>query len=251
MTPEELQRWYGLEAASRARLEQANKMLKDNTETMTVGAAVQEYVKTQDPAALAAVAESLGMPAEMFNEMSAEDQAAATQAAQAATGTPAPEQGKKLGWDDFTPEMQQYLGQITRLAAANTKAENATTLDDIHGKVKNTLRSDEYFKTITDEGLLKKANAYINNEVQRRVVVLGERWPDVLESIVPEARSLFQGIGNQQGAGYPGSGIGPAATLPPAQVKPLPLEDVSANDPKFKQNFMRTFMQRLHKPAAR
>lgn len=250
VTQEELVKGYGLESASRKRMEEAADIKKAAENDIQLASAMKRFQNTQDPQAIREVCKHLGVPDDQMEEFikKATDGTDDTKGDDDDAVAPL-----NLDFGDLSPELQARIKKNEEAAADVAEGKRNALKDEIYGDCEVAVDKDEMFVTIKDESLLREVKQYVKNEVQRRVGLGGEQWPDVLGDVIQKARTLFKRFENQgdgAGDGQPGiPGVGPAAAMGSNIQTKEPVKPVSIDDPGYADNVGARFLQKLAKIA--
>ena len=237
VTQEELVKGYGLEAAARKKMETVAEERKTLDEDVLLAQTVRQVATDQDEDSMRQMVKLLGMPA-------AEADAAIEQIrkmGEAGEGTANEEGGEeppKTGYDDLAPELKALIDKGQAAADRDEQQSLVDLKEKMFAQADKAIDTDEILGKIADGGLKKRVKRDVRREVQRRVGLEGQAWPDVLQEIVQESRGDLKHIGNLTNAegGQASSAIGPAAAMGFQATPTGPTERVSSTDPTYSKN---------------
>jgi len=263
VTLPELLKGYNLEQAARERLDQASEQRKQNERAIEIAENVERLLTTGDMTAISALGRKFNLPDDAVKAViaSLSDDGPGREGQQP-PGNPTPgnsagpSEPRQIQLSDLSPEVQKLLER----AGSAAEATEARTLTDAREKMFSVaderVDKDEILG-ILEDGQREYAKTVVKNEVQRRVGLLGETWPDVLTDIVQQARSMVGAFGGSHAtapeeSGQAFSAIGPAAAMRSGGYVPAePVSRVPATDPKYGSNFGTRLLQRLAKLGKR
>jgi hypothetical protein len=239
LTLEELKKGYSLTSAANKRMEEAAQVRKQAEQAMKVQEAVGRLING-DSTALDSLVEQYDVPQEVVDE--AKRQWAELQSEnEPAQGNQNPQnQGGNMSETSEMKEMKELLQELE--AERLERARN-----DLFSQAEKAVDNDDILGTIEDEDKAV-AKRQVKNEVQRRVGLTGQDFPEALQEVIQEQRSFWKRIGKKSSVNReetPGIGSASAGGGSSPQPKEPPKADVSTTDSGYVENFRQRFAHKL------
>jgi hypothetical protein len=230
VTEDELIQGYGLSQASKRRMEDAKRMRDEAADDVALAATMKRLFAEGDASALEEIGKRFNLPADIVKG-AVESMTSAPESAEV------PESVKR---------MEALLPKIEKLLKDQEKADLDSRWNRAFDQAKQAVDNDPVLGKI-EGGLGSFAREFVKREVQRRVAVQGETWPDVLTEILAEARDKFSGLhaGNQGAADDEFSPVGAVASAGAGPARSEPIKPVPMTDDSYTKNFVARVTQRL------
>ena len=238
VTLEELQRSYSLGTAANQRMQQAAEDRKKLDADVKVAEITRRVFEQGDMTAL----QELGRMFNVSDDALAPLMAGSTPPVPSSGGA---EEYEPISMEDLDPTLQKFIkDQMAKEQASGQEK----TRETIFKEALEGLDKDEILGKITDVGQRQWLQTQVKREVQRRIGLERQAWPDVLQDVLRELRATPGLVGNRTTPGNdnPFLGVGPAAAMgsspTPTGEPPKP---VSSTDADYKQNFSARLLQGL------
>lgn len=259
VTLAEMQKGYNLEASARKKMDDAATQRKELADKVVVADMV-ERLMSGDANAIGEIAQAYNVPAAQIAEIQQSVSAALTADAAPVAQPPGkaaepakPDADLLVEVENFSPAMKQQWQRLLEIADRTEKTELETCKEKMFLDTKNRVDNDEILSKIEDSTRKSQAVKYAQDQVQRRVGLLHEPWPDVLDEIIPETRAIFGHVGNQDALNQDGqaqTAIGPAAAMSAGPVPTEPVKPVPATDPGYRKNVAHRIAQKIQRMRA-
>ena len=244
VTQEELVKSYELAKASKKRMADAADIRKQAEDATNTTAVLREFMQNPTQGGFEQLARSCGLDDATIREASEYiEQAVAGQTPGAPAGDAGGDAGDlRTGMEDLTPELQAAFAEIKELKLERRAGDSRDLFNKMLVEAGQRVDKDEIFGKMVSEGktdAVAKVKRYVEREVERKVGLRGEKWPDVLEDIIREARSIFENVSNP---GEPNpvnqadNAIGPAAAITSTVRNQEPPKPLDIRDPGYTKN---------------